>query len=199
MRGKFTKYPAEFWKGIQMNAGVVVTGFVPATGAYTGILGATGDGMTFNPNPKYEDFGSDIDNVPPNSKQLKRIVSYDPSLAGKFKTISPDTAAALCPGAAASGAITPATALSNAMFRDVALVADYSHINADGSGGSAQRAGYVAVVIKNALNVAGFQWKTHRDGKGEFAFDFHGHYDLDYPDAAPFALYVMEPVEEQAT
>ena len=82
MRGKFTKYPAEFWKQVQSNAGIVVTGFDPDDGSYTGILGATGDGTQFSPNPTYEDFGSDIDNVPPNTKQLKRVQYYDPALSG---------------------------------------------------------------------------------------------------------------------
>ena len=66
MRGKFTKYPANFWRNIQINAGILVKGFTNSTGEYTSIIGATSDGTTFNPNPTFEDFGADIDNVPPN-------------------------------------------------------------------------------------------------------------------------------------
>ena len=29
MRGKFTQYPAEFWKQVQLNAGILVKGFNP--------------------------------------------------------------------------------------------------------------------------------------------------------------------------
>lgn len=191
-QGKFTKYPAEFWKNIQMNAGIVVSGFNPSEPSYETILGATGDGMTFNPNPTFEDFGADIDNVPPNTKQLKRVQSYDPSLSGTFKTMTAALAAELCPGENTAGAITPAAALTDAMFRDVAMIADYSDINEDGGTGSSQKAGWIAVVIKNALNTSGFQWKSNKDGKGEFAFDFHGHYDLAHPDDPPFEIYVME-------
>jgi hypothetical protein len=194
MRGKFTKYPAEFWKNIQINAGVVVTGFVNSTGEYTAIIGATSDGVTFTPNPTFEDFGEDIDNVPPNTKQLKRIMAYDPALSGTFKTVSEETAEMLCPGSASSGLITPADVLTDDMFEDVTLVADYSEVNKDGGTGSSVKAGYIAVTIKDALNTSGFQWKTNKDGKGEFAFDFHGHYDLDAPDTAPFEIYVSEPV-----
>ena len=186
-RGEYTKYPAEFWKLIQMNAGVAVTGFDPAAGTYTGIVGATGDGMTFNPNPTYEDFGADIDNVPPNTKQLKRIQYYDPSLSGTFKTITAALAAQLSPGTNASGVITPADTLTDDMFQDVTLIGDYSEKNVtDGQA----KAGFVAVTIKNAFNTTGFQWKSNKDGKGEFAFDFHGHYDLDHPDDPPFVIYV---------
>lgn len=194
MRGKFTQYPAEFWKNIQINAGVLVTGFNNATGAYTGIVGATTGGTTFNPNPEYEDFGEDVDNVPANTKQLKRIKSYDPALSGTFVTISAAAAAMLCPGSASSGLITPADVLTDDMFQDVTLVADYSEVNKDGGTGSSVKAGYIAVTIKDALNTSGFQWSTTKDGKGQFAFEFHGHYDLSSPDDAPFEIYVSEPV-----
>ena len=199
MRGKFTKYPAEFWKNLQINAGIVVTGFVNTTGAYTGIVGATSNGTTFNPNPSYEDFGADIDNVPPNTMQLKRVVSYDPSLSGTFRTVSADTAEMLCPGSESSGLVTPADVLTDSMFQDVTLVADYSEVNKDGVSPSTAKAGYIAVTIKNALNTSGFQWKTNKDGKGEFAFDFHGHYDLDDPDDPPFEIYVSEPTRPSLT
>lgn len=194
MRGKFTKYPAEFWKTVQMNAGIVVKGFDPSTGEYTGILGATSDGMTFNPNPTYTDFGEDIDNVPPNTKQLKEISYYDPSLSGTFKTMTPELAEQLCPGAEASGVITPADILNDSMFENVTLLADYTDVNKDsGTGSSAVTAGYMAVTVKNALNTSGFQWKTNKDGKGEFAFDFHGHYDLADMDNPPFEVYFHDP------
>jgi hypothetical protein len=194
MRGKFTKYPAEFWKNIQINAGVVVTGFVNSTGEYTAIIGATSNGTQFTPNPTYEDFGADVDNVPPNTKQLKRVVSYDPALSGTFRTVSADTAETLCPGSASSGLITPADVLTDDKFQDVTLVADYSEVNKDGGTGSSVKAGWIAVTIKNALNTNGFNWKTNKDGKGEFAFDFHGHYDLNDPDTPPFEIFVQEPV-----
>ena len=100
----------------------------------------------------------------------------------------------LCPGSASSGLITPADVLTDDMFQDVTLVADYSEVNKDGGTGSSVKAGWIAVTIKNALNTNGFNWKTNKDGKGEFAFDFHGHYDLDDPDTPPFEIFVQEPV-----
>lgn len=194
MRGKFTKYPAEFWKQVQMNAGIVVKGFDPAAGTYTGILGATGDGTQFTPNPTFEDFGSDIDNVPPNTKQLKRLQYYDPALSGTFKTMSAAMVASMCPGQAEGEHITPADTLTDEMFEDVTLLADYTDVNADsGTGQDAVTAGFMAVTIRDALNTSGFQWKTNKDGKGEFAFDFHGHYDLANPEDPPFDIYVHDP------
>lgn len=190
MYGKFSKYPEEFWKNIQINAAMLVKGFNPSSKTYTAILGATSNGITFNPNPSYEDFGADIDNVPPNTKQLKRLKYYDPSASGTFRTMDATEAAQLCPGASASGLITPASVLTDAMFQDVTVLGDYSEINADSGGATA---GFMAVTIKHALNVTGYQWKTNKDGKGEFPFDFRGHYDLSNPDTPPFEIYVMEP------
>ena len=192
MRGKFTQYPAEFWKDVQLNAGIIVTGFDPTDGSYTGILGATGDGIQFTPNPSFEDFGADIDNVPPNTKQLKRIQYYDPALSGTFKTMTAALAAQLCPGSNGSGVITPADTLTDAMFVDVTLIADYSDVNKDVS--TTTKAGWMAITIMDALNTNGYNWKTNKDGKGEFAFDFHGHYDLESPDDPPFKIYVTDPV-----
>ena len=197
MNGKFTQYPANFWRNIQLNAGIMVKGFNPADKSFTAILGATSNGTTFNPTPSYEDFGADIDNVPPNTKQLKRVKSYDPALSGTFRTISPAMGAMLCPGTVNGGVITPADPLTDEMFEDVTLLADYSEVNADDNSTGAV-AGYMAVTVKNALNTSGFQWKTNKDGKGEFAFDFHGHYDLNQPDTPPFSIMIIEPTRPSA-
>ena len=51
-------------------------------------------------------------------------------------------------------------------------------------------AGYVAIHIMNALNTAGFQIQTTKNNKGQFAFEFHGHYDLTDIDTVPFEIYV---------
>ena len=187
--GKFTKYPAEFWKNIQMNAGIMVKGFSAQDGTYTGILGATGDGVTFNPNPTYEDFGSDVDNVPANTKQLKRITAYDPAVSGNFVTMSAALAAKLSgAGAMATGDSThfiPAQGFVTDVVDDVWIIGDYSDKNT-----GAANAGYVAIHIIDALNTAGFQWSTTKDGKGQFAFDFHGHYDLTDIDTVPYEIFV---------
>ena len=42
----------------------------------------------------------------------------------------------------------------------------------------------------HVLNTAGMQWTTTKDGKGQFAFDFHGHYDLTDITTVPFEVYV---------
>ena len=153
------------------------------------LLGATGSGITFQPNPAYEDLGADIDNVPANSMQLKRVKHYDPALAGTFRTMTPALAAMLS-GAGAfdsqnAARFIPSHALTAADFQDVWVIGDYSDHNI-----GAGDAGYIAIHLINALNPGGFRWKSNKDGKGEFEFDFHGHYDLTDPDAPPFEIYI---------
>jgi hypothetical protein len=194
MRGKFTKYPQNFQRNVQPNAGIVVKGFNPEDWSYTAIIGATGGGVTFNPNPNYSDRADGFDNVPPGTKQLTYLDYYEPHLTGTFKTVSAEVAEMLCPGSASNGLITPADILTDDMFQDITLLADYSEVNTDGGTGSNVRAGGTAITIKNALNVTGYQWKTNDNGTGEFAFDFKGHYDLDDPDAMPFEINFKEPV-----
>lgn len=187
MNGEFTRFPGDLTDTVQMNAGIIVDSFIPATGVVGNLLGATGSGITFQPNPVYEDLGADIDNVPPNAMQFKRVKAYDPALSGSFRTMTADLAGQLSGAGDYSGAVrfVPSHRLKSSDFKDVWVIGDYS-----GHNSGAAQAGYVAIHLKNALNTGGFKWRTRKDGKGEFDFDFHGHYDLNHPDDAPFEIYV---------
>lgn len=183
---QFSQVPADTFSTIQMNAGILVDDFTPNTGVIGNILGATTGGLTFNANPTYEDFGADVDNVPANTKQLKRVTAYDPAVSGNFVTMSAALAAKLGGlGTSSSGKFTPAHGFVTEVVDDVWIIGDYSDKNT-----GAANAGYVAIHIIDALNTAGFQWSTTKDGKGQFAFDFHGHYDIASPDTVPFEIYV---------
>ena len=52
------------------------------------------------------------------------------------------------------------------------------------------KAGFVAIHLLNSLSTAGFQLQSNDDGKGQFAFEFTGHYSLDAQDVPPFEVYV---------
>lgn len=186
---KYTQVRADTWESIQINAGVLVKAFIPATGAYnkSDILGATNGGVSFASNPEYIDYGSDIDNVPANTKQLKRVQSYNPELSGTFTVVDTTLGKQLIAAADIdsndSTHIIPRNALDESDFEDIWLVGDYSTKN--GANG-----GYCAVHVKNALSTGGFQWQTTKDGKGQFAFTFTGHYDLEDIDDIPFEVYI---------
>ena len=63
---KFTKIPADTFKQLQINAGVILSDFTPATGAFEpeNQLGATTGGITFAATPTFSDYGEDVDNFP---------------------------------------------------------------------------------------------------------------------------------------
>jgi hypothetical protein len=195
---KFTQVPLDTYQSIQINAGVLLNEFDPATEELdkSAIVGATSGGTAFASNPTYADFGEDIDNVPPNTKQLKRVTAYNPALSGSFITVDNELGKKLNAAAdvdeSDSNHIIPRNYLVDEDFGDLWLVGDYSDKNGTNNGG------FVAIRIKNALNLGGFQWQTTKDGKGTFAFDFRGHYDLENIDDVPFELYIKTGTDETA-
>ena len=74
---KFTQVPTDTFENLVLNAGILVDEFTPSSGVIGNILGATTGGIEFSTNPTYTDFGEDIDNVPENTKQLKRLKSFN--------------------------------------------------------------------------------------------------------------------------
>lgn len=183
---EYTQVRPTAFQEIQINAGVVLDSFTPDTGVRGNIIGVTSGGVSFASNPTYEDFGEDMDNVPPNTWQLKRIRYYDPALSGTWVTLTAAEAKRLVgAGGLETTHIIPGHELKEADFDDIWLVGDYSDKNI-GPG----KAGYVALHVMHALNTGGFAWSTSDDGKGQFAFDYHGHYDLTDIDTAPFDIYI---------
>lgn len=199
---EYTQVPANAFEKLQLNAGVLADGFTPSTGVIGNILAATTGGLTFASNPNFMDFGEDVDNVPANTWQLKRVTSYDPVISGTLVSVDSAMVKSLVGGAeygvTGSGTTTtdtthiiPLAELKEADFDDIWLICDYSDKNVtSGTGTSATTAGYIAIHIMNALNTTGFQLKTSKDAKGNFAFEYHGHYDLEDIDTVPFEIYI---------
>lgn len=196
MYGAFSRYPERLLEQLQVNAGVIAKLFDPATGEVRQVLGATANGISFDPNPTYEDYGADIDNVPANTWQLKRLVRVDPVVSGTFRTMTAGLARTLTPGATGQNVsvqsayrytkLTPGAALTRADFQDIWIVGDYTSKNTGAD------AGFIAIHLMNAASGTGLKWKTNKDGKADFAYEFHGHYDLTDPDVLPYEIYVRE-------
>lgn len=192
---KFTQVASDAFQKLQLNAGIILTEFDPTSPTVdkTKIFGATSGGTSFATNPEYVDFGEDIDNVPPNTKQLKRLQSVAPTMSGTLKTADTAVAKALIGGAdvnSTTGKITPRADLADADFIDLWWVGDYSDKNGNTNGG------FIAIKLANALNTGGFQLQSNDDGKGDFAFEFAGHYDLDDIDVLPFEVWVKTGTAE---
>ena len=184
---KFTQIPSDTFQKLQLNAGILVSSFDPTTGTIGDLLGATTGGVTFNSNPTFSDFGENIDNCPNNTKELKRLESYDPTMSGTFLTCTPAIAKKLVGAAdldvSLNFKVVPRNDLLAADFDDVWWIGDYSDANT----GSA--AGFLAIHLMNALNQAGFQITTAKNEKGQMAFEFHGHYSISAQTVVPFEIY----------
>lgn len=193
---KFTKIPSDAFQKLQINAGILTTDFTPATGTIgeAGQIGATTGGVNFAATPSYSDFGEDIDNCPKNMKELKKLDSWEVKMTGTF--VNADTAIAkmLC-GAADIGPtdttkITPRNDLSSADFSTIWLVGDYSDKNGETNGG------FIAIKLINALSTGGFQLQTADKSKGQFAFEFTGHYSMSAQGTVPFEIYIKAGTAE---
>lgn len=188
MAQKYTRVPEDTFEKLQLNAGILVDEFTPATGVIGNILGATTGGINFTSNPEFTDFGEDIDNVPNNMMELMHLKQFAPQMAGTFLTCSPSLAKRLV-GAADidtgdSTHVIPRAVLLASDFTDVWWIGDYSDVN------TGEDAGFLAIHLMNSLNTAGFQIQSEKDNKGKLAFEFHGHYSIEDQDTVPFEIYV---------
>lgn len=187
---KYTQIPATTFQNIQLNAGILVDDFNPATGVIGNLIGATTGGLQFQDSVSFIDFGDDIDNCPKNCKELKKLDKHEAKLSGTFVTVTATTAKMLA-GAADiddndSTHIVPRNDLEQTDFQHVWWIGDYSDVN------TGANAGFCAIKLKNALNTGGFQIKSTDKAKGQFAVDFMGHYSIANQDEVPYDVYIRQ-------
>lgn len=191
---KFTQIPADTFKKIQLGAGILTTDFDPATGELTAtnIVGATSGGVAFEATPSFTDFGDDIDNCPKNTKELKKLDSWEAKMSGTFVTMDTKAAKSVIGAATVAGddqtKVVPRNSVDTGDFEDIWWVGDYSDINEDGT--SAGHAGFVAIRLINALSTGGFKIQSGNNAKGTFAFEYTGHYSIENINTVPFELYI---------
>lgn len=186
---KYTKIPEDTFKTIQLNAGILVDDFKPMTGEVGNLIGATSGGVSFSDSIEYSDFGEDIDNCPKNTMELKKLMSHEVKMSGTFITITPEMAALLAgaadvePGREVTH-IVPRNDLLMKDFKTIWWVGDYSDNNIGAT------AGFIAIKMFNTLNTGGFQIQSSDKAKGQFAFDFTGHYSMNAQEVVPYEIYV---------
>lgn len=186
--GKFTKIPQNTFEGLQLDAGILLRNFDPATGAEPtdeDIICATTGGITVSCAATYSDQGEDVDNCPNNMMELKKLDGWDCRMSFTSLGMSPELIR-LSLGAAdiAADKITPRRNLKQTDFSDLWWVGD----KADG--------GFAAVKLMNALSNSGFSLKTTKNGKGQVSVELMGHVSLDAQDVVPMEFYSTEGTEE---
>lgn len=197
---KFTQIPEDTFKKLQLNAGILATDFDPATGKLiaSDIIGATSGGVSFEATPSFTDFGEDIDNCPKNTKELKKLDSWEAKMSGSFVTMDTSVAKSVIGTAAvASGdntKVVPRNSVEAQDFQNIWWVGDYSDVNEDGSSagkaGEAGKAGFIAIKLINALSTGGFKIQSGDKAKGTFEFEYTGHYSSTSIDTVPFEIYI---------
>lgn len=187
---KYTQIPSTAFQNIQLNAGILVDGFTPATGTIGRLLGATSGGVQFQDSVEYKDFGEDIDNCPKNMMELKKLDKHEVTLGGTFVTLDADTAKWLAGAADVDELdathIIPRNDVLMTDFKDIWWIGDYSDVN------TGDNAGFVAIHLLNALNTGGFQIQSTDKEKGKFAFTFMGHYSMSAQDTVPYEIYIRQ-------
>nr|DAL79810.1 MAG TPA: major tail protein [Caudoviricetes sp.] len=191
---KFTQIPTDTFKKLQLGAGLLATEFDPATGEVdkANIVGATSGGVSFEATPSFSDFGEDIDNCPKNTKELKKLDSWDAKMSGSFVTMDTKAAVSVIGTAAVASddptKVVPRNSVDAKDFKDIWWVGDYSDINEDGT--SAGKAGFIAIKLISALSTGGFKIQSGDKAKGTFEFEYTGHYSLENIDTVPFEIYI---------
>lgn len=188
---KFTQIPSDTFKKLQLNAGVLATTFEPSTGTLTAtnVIGATTGGISFEATPEFEDFGEDIDNCPKNTMELKKLTSWEVVLSGTFVTMDTAVAKSMTGAADIDGSDPTKVVPRNDVdvekdFSDIWFVGDYSDEN------TGESAGFIAIRVINALSTGGFKLQTTDKGKGNFEFEYTGHYSMSAQGTVPFEVYV---------
>lgn len=197
---KYTRIPENTFKELQMNAGILAKDFDPATGEVVekDLLGATTGGISFSDTISFVDMAEDVDNAPKNMMEFKKLDSHEIKVSGTFVSITPTSAHSLAAAADVDEEdethIVPRNDLDiEKDFQDIWFIGDYSNVN-DGSS-----AGFLAIHIMNALNTGGFQVKSQDKGKGNFAFEYTGHYSINAQSTVPYELYIRAGEEPGPT
>ena len=184
--GRFTKIPQDTFETLQLDAGVLLNHFNPDFPMISNsdIICATTGGITATCQPTFSDLGSDVDNCPNDTKELKHLDSWlaklgFTALGTSKKLIRMSLGAADIK--ADTGAIKPRRDLKQTDFTDIWWVGDKAN------------GGYVAVRLINALSTAGLVLKTTKNGKGQITTEITGHVSINDQDTMPMEWYSEEP------
>ena len=195
--GKYTQVRETTPQELQLNAGILLKHFDPATADYdrSDIFAATSGGVSFTDAITFKDLFEDVDNMPKNTKEGKRIESRDVTMSGTALTITPESAKVAMAAADIDEAdpthIIPRDELTDEDFNDFWWVGDYS----DKTG--ATKGGFCAIHIMNALSTGGFSLKTGDKSKGQFAFTYTAHYSVEDITKVPYEMFIKQGEAEE--
>lgn len=184
--GTFTVIPQNTFDALQLDAGILLKTFDPATPSVVdaNIICATTGGINAVCRPNYSDFGEDVDNCPNNMKELKHLDSWDCSMSFTAIGTSPELIKMSLGAADIDGTdtskIVPRADLEQTDFSSIWWVGD----KADG--------GFVAIQLLNALSTEGFSLQTGKNAKGQVAVTLTGHVSINAQSVVPMVFYSVD-------
>lgn len=188
--GTYTKVASDAFEALQLDAGVLLSTFNPAS-PYTAptdanIIATTTGGINVVCEPTYSDFGEDVDNVPNNMMEFKHLDGWNCSMS--FSSIKFNAANTVWSLGAATKTTTsgvdkvvPNRDLAQGDFKDIWWVGD----KADG--------GAFAVKLINALSTGGLNIQSTKNGKGVNQMTLTGHVSIDAQNVMPMEFYDIPP------
>jgi hypothetical protein len=186
--GRFTVISEDAFDTLQLDAGVILSKFNPANPVRPSsedIIATTTGGINPTCVPDFSDLAEDVDNVPNNMLEYKKISNWTCSMA--FTTIkfnAENIAWSLGASETTNGTnyqkVVPRRDLKQSDFKDVWWVGDKAN------------GGAIAIKLKNALSTGGLSVQTTKNGKGTNAMTLTGHFSLDSQDEVPMEFYDIE-------
>lgn len=191
--GKFTQVSEDAFEALQLDAGVLLSKFDPASPvkpASEDIIATTTGGINVVCAPTYSDFGEDVDNVPNNMMEFKHLDGWDCSMSFssiKFNAANTRWALGAADSTAGSGytRITPRRDLDLGDFGDIWWVGDKAN------------GGAYAVKLLNALSTGGLNIQSTKNGKGTNQMTIMGHVSINAQDVMPMEFYDINADEDE--
>jgi len=188
--GMFTVVSTDAFDELQLDAGVLLSTFDIAH-PYTepssdNIIATTTGGINPVCAPTYEDLAEDVDNVPNNMMEFKKLSGWNCSMSFssiKFNAENIHWSLGAADETAATGytKIVPRRDLEQTDFEDVWWVGDKAN------------GGAVAIKLLNALSTGGLNVQTTKNGKGTNAITLTGHVSINAQDTMPMEFYDIDP------
>lgn len=182
--GTFTVIPESTFEDLQLDAGVLLKNFNPASPAVVNadIITATTGGINAVCKPTYSDMGEDVDNVPNGMMEFQHNDGWECSISTTALGTSPEMIRMSLGCADIDGTdttkIVPRTDLKQSDFASsIWWVGD----KADG--------GFVAIELKNVLSTEGFSLQTTKNGKGQTSLTLRGHVSIQAQKVVPMVFY----------
>lgn len=189
--GRFTVIANDAFDALQVDAGVLLTSFDPAnpyqTPSSENILATTTGGVNPTCAPTYSDYGDDVDNVPKNMMELKRLDSWEAKMS--FTSIKFNAANTKWALGAADTELLANGATKIKPRRDLALTdfADLWWVGDKANGGA------YAIKLLNALSTSGLNIQSTKNGKGTNTIEVTGHVSINAQDVVPMEIYDIPP------